>query len=105
MRSELCIYDLAQDQVTVLLDHNGHIEAPNWHPDGYLIVNGGGLLYCVPLDAPKLEQIDTGFATACNNDHGISPDGRTLVISAMDESGQSCVYTLPVSGGVLERVT
>ncbi len=105
MRSELCIYDLQQDQVTVLLDHDGHIEAPNWHPDGYLIVNGGGLLYRVPLDAPKLEQIDTGFATACNNDHGISPDGRTLVISARDESGQSCLYTLPVTGGTPERVT
>ena len=105
MRSELCIYDLAQDRVTVLLDHIGHIEAPNWHPDGYLIVNGGGLLYRVPLDTPKLEQIDTGFATACNNDHGISPDGRTLVISARDESGQSCLYTLPARGGVPERVT
>ncbi|WP_322890193.1 MULTISPECIES: hypothetical protein [unclassified Yoonia] len=105
MRSELCIYDLAQDQVTVLLDHDGHIEAPNWHPDGYLIVNGGGLLYRVPLDAPKLEQIDTGFAAACNNDHGISPDGRTLVISDKTENGQSCLYRLPVSGGVPERVT
>ncbi len=105
MRSELCLYDLAQDRVTVLLDHDGHIEAPNWHPDGYLIVNGGGLLYRVDLDAPKLAQIDTGFATACNNDHGISPDGETLAISASDDSGQSCIYTLPVTGGTPERVT
>ena len=105
MRSQLCIYDLAQDQVSVLLDHDGHIEAPNWHPDGYLIVNGGGLLYRVALDDPRLVQIDTGFATTCNNDHGISPDGKTLAISARDDTGQSCIYTLPVNGGTPERIT
>ncbi|MFN3663666.1 TolB family protein [Yoonia sp.] len=105
MRSELCIYDLLQNRANVVLDHEGHIEAPNWHPDGYLIVNGGGLLYRVALDDPQLDQIDTGFATTCNNDHGISPDGQRLVISAADHTGQSCIYTLPVTGGTPERVT
>ena len=105
MRSELCIYDLADDSVSVLLDHDGHIEAPNWHADGYLIVNGNGRLFRVPLDAPVLAPIDTGFATACNNDHGISPDGRTLVISDSSRTESSCVYTLPIDGGTPKRVT
>jgi Tol biopolymer transport system component len=105
MRCEICIYDLAKDEISVLLDHDGHIEAPNWHPDGYLIVNGGGLIYRVDLTTPELVQIDTGFATACNNDHGISPDAKTLVISARADDGQSCIYTLPVTGGRPERVT
>ena len=38
---------------------------------------------------PRAEpvEIDTGFATRCNNDHGISPDGRALVISDATETG------------------
>ncbi|WP_411642161.1 TolB family protein [Loktanella agnita] len=99
------MYDLATAQVTVLLAHEGHIEAPNWHPDGYLIVNGGGRLFRVSLDAPALEMINTGFAVRCNNDHGISPDGARLVISDSSRTDESCIYTLPVGGGTPERIT
>ena len=82
------------------------IEAPNWSPDGrWLLVNGEGRLYRVPLDAPALEMIDTGLATACNNDHGISPDGSEIVLSDKTETGESCIYTLPVAGGTPERIT
>lgn len=105
MRSQLCIFDLETGTSRVLLDHEGHIEAPNWHPDGYLIVNGGGRLFRVPLDAPELQVVDTGFARACNNDHGISPDGTCLVISDGSRTAGSCIYTLPVNGGVPQRVT
>ena len=105
LRSQLCIYDCASGDVTVLLDHAGHIEAPNWHKDGFLIVNGSGKLFRVPLEAPDLIEIDTGFAQACNNDHGIAPDGATLVISDASMTQQSCIYTLPVTGGTPVRVT
>lgn len=104
MISELCLCDLTGG-VEVILRHEGHIEAPNWHPDGYLIVNGGGRLYRVPLDSPRLEVIDTGHATSCNNDHGISPDGQTLAISDKSRTEGSCIYTLPMSGGTPKRVT
>ncbi|WP_420858507.1 TolB family protein [Marivivens marinus] len=104
MISELCLFDLSEG-VSVLLAHDGHIEAPNWHPDGYLIVNGGGRLFRVPLDAPALIPIDTGTAVRCNNDHGISPDGRTLVISDSSVTDGSCIYTLPIGGGTPARVT
>ncbi|MDP5085986.1 MAG: hypothetical protein NWQ23_11240 [Yoonia sp.] len=105
MISELCIFDLGLDAVEVVLRHEGHIEAPNWHRDGYLIVNGGGRLFRVPLNAPDLVPIDTGFAVNCNNDHGISPCGQQLVISDKSEFGKSCIYTLPVAGGVPRKVT
>lgn len=105
MISELCVYHLGTGDVSVVLRHEGHIEAPNWHPDGYLVVNGGGRLYRVPLDLPALHPIDTGLAVNCNNDHGISPDGRQLVVSDSTETGQSCIYILPIDGGVPRCVT
>jgi Tol biopolymer transport system component len=105
MISELCLFDMKSSDVQVLLRHKGHIEAPNWHPDGYLIVNGDGALFQVPLDSPQLLKIDTGFAVQCNNDHGISPDGTRLVISDKTEHGASCIYTLPVAGGAPQQVT
>ncbi len=105
MTSEICIYDLATASERVVFETDQHIEAPNWHPDGFLVVNGGGGLYRVPLDAPALHRIDTGFATRLNNDHGMSPDGRILAISDKVETGESCTYTLPVAGGAPQRIT
>ncbi len=104
MISEVCTVDLG-GVVRVVLAHEGHLEAPNWHPDGYLVVNSDGLLYRLPLDAPVLARINTGFAIGCNNDHGISPDGQSLAISDKTETGASCIYILPVGGGTPRRVT
>lgn len=105
MISEVCLFELDSGRIDVLLRHNGQIEAPNWHPDGWLLVNGGGRLYRVPLEAPELIEIDTGFAARCNNDHGISPDGRRIVLSDSSVTEASCIYVMPVTGGVPERVT
>ena len=105
MISELCTFDLNTGQTEVLLEHEKHVEAPNWHPDGYLIVNAGGRLFRVSLSDPELELIDTGFAVNCNNDHGLSPDGTRLVISDRTQTEGSCIYILPVLGGTPERVT
>lgn len=105
MISELCILDVGTGETRVILRHEGHIEAPNWHPDGWLLVNGEGRLFRVPLEAPELVAVDTGFAVACNNDHGISPDGRRIVISDKTRTDASCIYLLPIEGGEPERVT
>ena len=105
MRSELCIHELGTSETTVLLVHDGIIEAPNWHPDGYLLVNGDGRLVRVPLGAPALEEVPTGRVTGLNNDHGLSPDGRTLAISGKSETGKSCIYVMPIAGGEPIRVT
>lgn len=78
-RSSLEIYDLARGTVRVLLRSAALIEAPNWHPDGWLMVNGAGRLSRVPLAAPALLPIDTGDCDRCNNDHGFLPDGRIVL--------------------------
>lgn len=106
MKSEICIYDITSGAVSVLLQTDRLIEAPNWAPDGSgLVVNGDGRLFSVDLKAPELREIPTGFAVNCNNDHGISPDGGHLVISDKTQHGASCIYTLPFSGGVPVQIT
>lgn len=90
----------------VVLKTKSHIEAPNWSPNGdFLIYNSGGLLYKLVLGANNPKQINTGFAKRINNDHGISPDGTLLVISDQTETGSSLIYTLPIEGGVPNKVT
>jgi Tol biopolymer transport system component len=83
------------------------IEAPNWTPDGrFLIFNGGGRLYRVPVAGGEPEVIDTGFAVRCNNDHGISPDGKMLAISDQSQQDRrSRVYVIPISGGTPRLIT
>ncbi|NQT24701.1 TolB family protein [candidate division KSB1 bacterium] len=85
-------------------------EAPNWSPDGsFLVVNSQGKLYRIPAAGGELTLIDTDFATSNNNDHGFSPDGKTLALShhAKDRpSGKnSVIYTVPVTGGVPTQIT
>ena len=106
MRSSLEIYTLATANTAVVLQTEDVIEAPNWHPDGSsLLINGGGRLYRVPLAAPAMQLVDTGAAIKCNNDHGISPDGKTIVVSSHHAGRGSEIYTLPGAGGELRKVT
>jgi Tol biopolymer transport system component len=83
------------------------IEAPNWLRDGQtLIYNSRGHLYRIPATGGEPAVIDTGFATKCNNDHGVSPDGTRLVISDQSQGEDlSLIYTLPVTGGRPHLVT
>lgn len=100
MRSELATYTLETGSVRIVLQTARHIEAPNWAPDGSsLIINGDGRLYSVNINDPEMVEIATGFATVINNDHGISPDGKSMVISDSTETGESRIYTLPFGGG------
>ena len=102
MRTEICVW--RDGEISVVLAADRHLEAPNWHPDGFLIVNGGGLLWRLDMDG-GLARLDTGPLTALNNDHGISPDGRTLALSDKTEEGASCIYVMPLAGGAPVRVT
>jgi TolB protein len=85
----------------------GRIEAPNWTHDGAtLLFNRNGRLERIPATGGTPEVIDTGFANRCNNDHGISPDGKSLVISDQSqEPHKSLIYILPFAGGTPHRVT
>ena len=38
---------------------------------------------------------DTGFAIKCNNDHGISPDGKTIVISDQSQPKEHSAWPPP----------
>ena len=90
----------------VVYHTSSHIEAPNWSPDGKsLIYNSGGLLYKIPAAGGQPEIIPTDFANRINNDHGISPDGTQMVISDQTETGSSIIYSLPIAGGVPEKIT
>jgi TolB protein len=83
-----------------------HIEAPNWSKDGRsLIFNSSGHLYRIPAEGGIPEWIDTGFAVKCNNDHGISPDGRLLAISDQTQGGKSMIYTVAATGGAPKQIT
>jgi Tol biopolymer transport system component len=107
MHSSLEIHDLATGESRVVHATDQLIEAPNWSPDGrFLVFNGDGRLWRLDLDgAAEPRRIDTRFAIRCNNDHGLSPDGGSIVISDASETGLSCIYTLPISGGTPRRVT
>jgi Tol biopolymer transport system component len=63
-------------------------------------------MYQLPIRGGEPQLIDTGIATRCNNDHGLSPDGTQLVISDQSqEQRKSLIYILPVSGGMPRRIT
>lgn len=106
MRARLRIFDLATGQAETVMSTDKHIEAPNWAPlTDSVLVNASGRLYRVPLDRPVLHEISTGGLNNLNNDHGMSPDGRTLAISDKSETGRSCISLLPATGGIPRRVT
>ena len=106
MRSSLEVFDMNARTSHVLWQSPDLFEAPNWHPtEDKLLINGNGRLFWVHLDGSGLDPIDTGFATSCNNDHGISPDGTTIILSDKTETSESCIYTIPIEGGPPTRIT
>jgi len=82
-------------------------EAPNWMPDGKnLLFNRNGRIEKIAVTGGAPETLDTGFAVRCNNDHGISPDGKELVISDQSqEEHRSLIYIVPIGGGTPRRIT
>ncbi len=81
-------------------------QAPNWSPDGKtLFLNQRGRMYTLPVTGGTPKLLDTGVAVRCNNDHGLSPDGRWLAVSSTHEDKVSKVYVVPATGGAARRVT
>ena len=106
IESTLEIISVSSFDRKVVYHTQSHIEAPNWSPDGKtLIFNSDGLLYKIPAAGGEPEVIPTGFAKRINNNHGISPDGKQIVISDQTEDGSSLIYTLPIEGGVPKKIT
>ncbi len=81
-------------------------EAPNWTRDGTsFLFNRNGRIYRLPVAGGEPALIDTGFASRCNNDHGISPDQTSLAISDQSQEDKSIVYIVPIAGGAPRRIT
>ncbi|HEX8849604.1 MAG TPA: hypothetical protein VF761_08740 [Gemmatimonadaceae bacterium] len=108
LASDLETMDVATGERRVLFHAPGSIQAPNWTRDGKaLIYNGDGKLYRFDLATRRPTAINTGTVTSNNNDHVISFDGRMLAISSSSaaDSGNSIVYTVPLTGATPTRVT
>ncbi len=106
LHSTLETISIASKDRRVVLTMTNHFEAPNWSPDGsFLLFNSRGRIYRLPVKGGTPEAVDTGFANRCNNDHGISPDGKQLVISDQSQTGKSLIYVLPITGGTPRQVT
>jgi TolB protein len=103
--------DINTGRIETVLAIDKHYEAPNWHPDNYLILNHKGRLYTLDLVTRKLAELNTGKAIFNNNDHGISPDKKWLAMSNVDKtdpspkSYKSAIYIMPIGGGEPRRVT
>jgi TolB protein len=106
LESTLETVAIASKDRRVVYHTRGHIEAPNWSRDGKsFLFNRDGRLYTLPAVGGEPRLVDTGTATRCNNDHGLSPDGALLAISDESVDGQSLIYVVPVEGGTPRRVT
>jgi WD40 repeat protein len=106
--SRMEILDVASGARKVIFESKTPFEAPNWTNDGkFLIYNSKGKLYRIPVEGGEPQEINTGFATANNNDHGLSFDGKMLAIShhAVENKGVSTIYVLPATGGTPKLVT
>ena len=81
-------------------------EAPNWSRDGkHLLINRTGGLYTIPVAGGEPQRLNTGAADKCNNDHGLSFDGRWLAISSNIAKEGSKIFVLPATGGEPRLVT
>jgi TolB protein len=106
LESTLETVDIGSKDRRVVYHAREHFEAPNWSRDGrFLLFNRAGRICTLPVAGGVPQLLDTGFANRCNNDHGISPDGRQLVISDQSQGGKSLIYVLPLEGGTPRPVT
>lgn len=100
---------IADGKRKVIYEKTGKFEAPNWMPDGKkLLFNMDGLIYTIPVEGGEIEKINTGSVIRCNNDHGISFDGKLLAISSSGTGTtgtSSAVWVVPITGGEPKLIT
>ena len=96
-RAELHVLDVVTGEDRLVHESSTLLfEAPNWSPDGrWLVVNGDGLLFRLPVEGGDLEEVPLGDVPDINNDHVLSPDGGTAYVSAEDGH----LYAVPFEGG------
>jgi TolB protein len=108
-------------RVAYVVTQSERIEAPNWFPDATntLYFNNGGQMFKVQAEPPgtppnpnrlkEPEPVFLGVLARINNDHGVSPDGKVWAISDQSQNVNgrrpSLIYTMPVGGGPVKRLT
>lgn len=98
--------DIATGERKLIYQDLSRFEAPNWSRDGKLFyINCEGGIWTLPAEGGEPRLLDTGVATANNNDHGLSFDGRWLAISSRSGEAGSLIYTVPSGGGAARLVT
>lgn len=103
--SILELLDTVTGETTELKRFDHLIEAPFFKSETELLYNTGGRIYCLHLDSGAITPVDTGFCTACNNDHVLSADGRFLAVShATAEDGKSRIYLVDLQQNTPPRL-
>jgi Tol biopolymer transport system component len=103
--------DIKTGKIDTILIAEGRYEAPNWHPDNYLVLNFNGKIYKLGLADKQLTEINTGSINQIMDDHGLSPDGRWIAITSFDTSTPSqklykfSMYIVPATGGQPKKIT
>jgi TolB protein len=102
------VLDVDTGRRTTVFRSDRPIQAPNWTKDGrFLLYNVDGRIDRLELATGMVSTLDTGFATANNNDHVLSFDGKRLGLShhSAGDANESVIYVLPARGGEPRRVT
>lgn len=101
--SEIIVIDRDGNNRRMIYETGELIEAPNWTPDGkWLVYNGDGRLFKISPDGSQGPvRINTAPIENLNNDHVLSPDGKTIYISSNDGH----LYALPFEGGVPQKIS
>lgn len=100
------IVDVASGEIAVVRQFDSRVEAPEWSRDGkWLYYNTGGSIFKISPNGGEPVKVPTGDIASCNNDHVISPDGKTLAISVGVPGKGSVIFTLPIDGGTPRQVT
>lgn len=105
VESRLEIFDIATNQQRVVHRAPARFEAPNWSRDGKLLLfnQDGKIFTLAAAGSGKPEWLDIGDLRACNNDHGLSPDGKLIAVSCAGAGNQSAVYVLPFGSPQVRR--
>jgi Tol biopolymer transport system component len=112
--SSLKTVDIFSGETETIYSADLHFEAPNWSPDGrFFVVNSQGRVYTIAERGGEMKLLNSDFASSCNNDHGISADGKWMVISHNNKNDstqtvewkKSAIYIFPIEGGIPRQVT
>ncbi len=101
--SELVVINADGTGREVIFESCELFEAPNWTADGcWLVFNMDGRLYRISPDGHEGPiRINTAPIEDLNNDHVLSPDGRTAYLSSRDRH----LYAVPLEGGIPARLS